>query len=328
MTSESNAYKPLETQYATLSLDEEEEVEFPLKEDEEETNLQENEFTLVGKLLTDKAVKFNFMKDTLASIWRPARGMMFEELSNNLFLFYFFHARDMKRVQEDGPWSFEQSLLLVKHLQPNEDPFELSLTKADFWVQVHKVPKSLGNLRSTETIGNYLGGFKQADTSNYDGTRNSFFRVRASIDVMKPLRRKMKIKPPRGESILIEFKYERFPTYCFLCGLIGHSERLCMKEVDETDNTATKPYGPELRATGIRSQPNLGQRWILTQPLSRKSATDGDPSAQRELTTHGEEETTYEVPSGQRSTRTDHYPLVYSKHTMKQSEYENDGGSD
>lgn len=49
-------------------------------------------------------------------------------------------------------------------------------------------------------------------------------RVRVAIDVCKPLKRRMKIRKDGDEWFRINFKYDNVPTFCFICGLIGHSE--------------------------------------------------------------------------------------------------------
>lgn len=104
--------------------------------DEESTDESYDDFkyTLVGKLLTEKPVKFNFMRDTLAAVWRPGKGMSVKEISSNLFLFQLFHEVDMKRILEDGPWAYEHSLLVLTKMEPNISPYEAQLNRADFWI--------------------------------------------------------------------------------------------------------------------------------------------------------------------------------------------------
>lgn len=47
---------------------------------------------------------------------------------------------------------------------------------------------------------------------------------------------------------MIEFKYERLPTFCYACGMIGHIERDCINIPDE-DRSVEKQWGTWLRAS-------------------------------------------------------------------------------
>ena len=66
-------------------------------------------WTTVGRFLTQKSLNFVSMKNVLAFVWRLVCGMCVKELQNNLYLFQFFHERDVDRVLKNGPWSFEQN---------------------------------------------------------------------------------------------------------------------------------------------------------------------------------------------------------------------------
>ncbi|XP_019198404.1 PREDICTED: uncharacterized protein LOC109192285 [Ipomoea nil] len=218
----------------------------------------------------------------MASIWRPSRGMMAREVSHNLFIFYFFHEVDLLRVIEDGPWSFEQSLLLLQRVEQNESPFDICLNYDEFWVQAHNFPMSLQNRKMAEAIGNFVGEFIKLDTINMNGLWKPFMRVRARLDATKPLKRKMKVKPPKGDVFYIEFKYERLTRFYFLCGIIGHNEKYCQKQFEGVTKETVRPYGPELRATGRRVQQSTGHRWLLSEPPKRMTneANTGIPFAE------------------------------------------------
>lgn len=67
---------------------------------------------LVGRLLTDRSIKFEHMQQVLASVWRLLMGVRILPLDDNHFIFQFPHVRDMNRVLNEGPWSFENQTLV------------------------------------------------------------------------------------------------------------------------------------------------------------------------------------------------------------------------
>ncbi|XP_019155810.1 PREDICTED: uncharacterized protein LOC109152623 [Ipomoea nil] len=162
-------------------------------------------FVLVSKLLTNKIIKFNFMKETMTAVWRLGRGLVVTELAPNLFILQLFHEVDMNRILEDGPWLFEHSLLVLARLQPNVPPHDVPLDKV------------------VATIGNFVGTFIQSDKNNFYGSWKSFLRIRVTLDITKPLTAKMRIKRKDVDWSWISFRYERLPHFCFICRMIGHT---------------------------------------------------------------------------------------------------------
>lgn len=60
------------------------------------------------------------------------------------------------------------------------------------------------------------------------------------------------------------FKYENVPILCFICGLLGHSEKLCGRLFDTPENDIVKPYEAWMRVP-FRRQPKLiGAKWLRT----------------------------------------------------------------
>lgn len=96
---------------------------------------------LVGSFLTDRKVNFGAMQDTLSLIWRPVKGVFMEETKiSNLFIFKFFHELDVKRVLDDGPWTFNQQVLLLKKLDLDEQLKDIKLTDIFMWMQIYDLP--------------------------------------------------------------------------------------------------------------------------------------------------------------------------------------------
>nr|GMD70533.1 uncharacterized protein LOC109179941 [Ipomoea batatas] len=150
MASSSKQPIDLATEYSAMSLGDDEEVEFSIEEGDNSDCPTKTPFILVGKLLTEKTTRFNFFRDTMATVWRPKKGMMAREVSSNLFLFYFVHELDIKKILNGDPWSFDQSLLLLKQIEPNTSPHGIHLNYADFWVQAYNIPP--GNVEQNYSL--------------------------------------------------------------------------------------------------------------------------------------------------------------------------------
>lgn len=101
------------------------------------------------------------------------------------------------------------------------------------------------------------------------------------MDITKPLRRKIKIKPPGGEALTLECKYERLPTFCFVCGRLGHAERFCPSQFETQSDEVERAYGPELRAGGRRSQ-SSEIKWLFEDFPSKIPQAAGDDPTDRE----------------------------------------------
>lgn len=90
-----------------LSLSKEEEDELVLEIGDGQSNIPHQEFCFIGRFLIYRPINFNIMKNRIASIWRPRKGLCVKKIKSNLFLFQIFHHVDLKRLIEGGPWTFD-----------------------------------------------------------------------------------------------------------------------------------------------------------------------------------------------------------------------------
>ncbi|XP_019176855.1 PREDICTED: uncharacterized protein LOC109172160 [Ipomoea nil] len=182
---------------------------------------------LVGRLLTDRPIRFEHMQHVLASVWRPVMGMYAVSLADDLFLFQFPHPKDLQRILDDGPWSFENHLLLCEQVPPGIRPEEVILDSVPFWVQIHGLPAMDASPDFIIKIGDYIGSFIASDPFNFGGAWKSFYRIRARMNVLDPIKRRMKLIRRDGSTHWVTFKYERLGTFCYCCGCLGHSDKFC-----------------------------------------------------------------------------------------------------
>lgn len=66
----------------------------------------------------------------------------------------------------------------------------------------------------------------------YDASNNSrgwrtYMRIRVNIDVLKSLKKEIKLHKSGRKWRMVTFKYERLGTFSFVCGILGHNDKSC-----------------------------------------------------------------------------------------------------
>lgn len=259
----SSSKKPIEESYANLSIHDEDEEGLILEETNVKISTTDVSLCLVGSFLMPRKVNFQAMQDTLASIWRPVKGVFMEETNlPNLFMFKFFHELDVQRVLDDGPWTFNNQAFMVKRLEVGERLSDINLNELYMWVQVYDLPVGFSSEFVLKSIGNYVGSYIQSDPKNFESIWRQFLRIKVAINVQKPLKPQMRIKKAGGEWTWIKFKYERLPSFCFYCGIIGHSEKFCEALFDNKEEQGKRRFEASLRAA-TRNQVSVGKnQWL------------------------------------------------------------------
>ncbi|KAK1363579.1 hypothetical protein POM88_039140 [Heracleum sosnowskyi] len=116
--------------------------------------------------------------------------------------------------------------------------------------------------RVATDIGNYIGKYIDGDPNNFVGVWRDYLRIRVTLSLLIPVKRRMKLKKSGNEWCWVNFQYESIPTFCFICGIIGHGEKFCDKIFDTPIENIEKPYGPWLRADPRRKTHTMGARWL------------------------------------------------------------------
>ncbi|KAL0320274.1 UNVERIFIED_CONTAM: hypothetical protein Sradi_5288900 [Sesamum radiatum] len=83
--------------------------------------IERDGFYLVGRLLSSKSYRIEYLRSTIASIISPLKGMDITELGGGRLLFKFYHALDRNMLMEGCLWTFERHLLIprpVEHVIP------------------------------------------------------------------------------------------------------------------------------------------------------------------------------------------------------------------
>ena len=77
-----------------------------------------------------------------------------------------------------------------------------------------------------------MGHLIEVDKRANHSDQAKFLRIIVDLPIEKPLRRGGHVVNKSGEKFWITFRYERLPTFCYLCGLLGHDDKHCKIHID------------------------------------------------------------------------------------------------
>lgn len=105
-----------------------------------------------------------------------------QELSKNLFLFYFATKRDVEGVLCNGPWSFYRNPLVLDKVSREEQPLDLNMHYNVFWVRIYEIPLMLRSKAMARKLGGILGKFKEMDQKKAH-KNGRFLRIKVTIEL-------------------------------------------------------------------------------------------------------------------------------------------------
>ena len=101
-----------------------------------------------------------------------------------------------------------------------------------------------------------MGKVEKVDVGENGVNLGCFLRIRVTLNISQPLIRGRMVRMGGSDSRWVEFKYERLPVFCYLCGRLDHDEKDCIEWIRRAVplKAEDKQYGPWLRAIPDRLQ--------------------------------------------------------------------------
>lgn len=186
-----------------------------------------------------------------------------------------------------GPWSFDNAMLLIDEIPFGEDPLKVPLWFLNFWIQVYDLPNGFMSEAVGQQLGNFFGVFLEYDARNNSSIWREFMRIKIKVDVRKPLKRKKKIRRKNGSEFTVTCKYERLGDFCFVCGVVTHTERFCRTLFNNRDEGGNREWGSWLRAPVRRNNGQNGSKWLREDDdkdwLARMGRNNSNPDVTGEF---------------------------------------------
>ncbi|CAN0859242.1 hypothetical protein LINGRAHAP2_LOCUS7613 [Linum grandiflorum] len=109
---------------------------------------------------------------------------------------------------KDGPWNYDDHLLLLHELKVGEDPKMVPLHLIPFWVQVqvHDLPFDYFSEEVGRILGNSAGRYIDYDPKNSCKLwADQYMRIQVELDVRRPLKCDKKVRLHGEERALCKF---------------------------------------------------------------------------------------------------------------------------
>lgn len=126
----------------------------------------------------------------MKKIWHPVKKIFFKDLGSNLLLVKFEDCTNKKIVQkEEGPWSFDKNLVLIKEFEGETQINKITIMDAAFWIRLYDIPLHAMNERVARMIGASIGLVEDIDVEQGEVARGEFIRIKVRTDISKSLMR-------------------------------------------------------------------------------------------------------------------------------------------
>ena len=188
------------------------------------------------------------------------------DVGSNILQFKFGSSYQRDWVENSGPWNFENNLLLLCRWKKGLTSANIVFSHSPFWAQLQGLPFELMSKEVGQDIGRSRGRFIEVDKRAGQVDQAKFIRIRVDLPIEKPLRRGGHVVSKDGEKYWVQFRYERLPTFCYLCGKLGHDDKHCQAQTDR--QSSPKQYGEWLRANGAFKGGNARQKTFNSSNFS------------------------------------------------------------
>lgn len=119
-----------------VSLTEAEEEVIMVCSEHRAKNLEDCSLSLLGRFHTTKPINFSAVKNLLHSTWKIGNDMKITDVGDGLFQFKFKMESQLNWVINNGPWSFDNHILLLLMWEKGMIAFSLKFQTVPIWVQV------------------------------------------------------------------------------------------------------------------------------------------------------------------------------------------------
>ena len=129
--------------------------------------LEECVLSLLGPLLAKRHQNLRALKSTLQSAWKMGSDLRIVEVGQNVLQFKFSSMYQMEWVERNGPWNFDNNLLLLTRWRKGLSVATITFTHSPFWVQVWGLPFDCMSKEVGRELGSKLGRYIESNKRSW-----------------------------------------------------------------------------------------------------------------------------------------------------------------
>ncbi|PPD75267.1 hypothetical protein GOBAR_DD27807 [Gossypium barbadense] len=210
----------------------------------------------IGKIMVIAPPSKEAMYRVFKSLWFTKEEVDFVALKEGPVIVKFGCIEDRSRILNLLSWLFDRCLFSMVPFEKGKEIDSYEFWMSPFWLRVYNIPIELMDRQMALDIGNTIGELVAIDWKDRNGGWTEFMRLKVKINVLKPLRRVVKLIDKDESEMIGLLKYERLLDFCYECRIIGHTVKNCsfIKEDDGMSGLSPQ-YGSWMRAlVGTQTQ--------------------------------------------------------------------------
>ncbi|KAH1064049.1 hypothetical protein J1N35_029036 [Gossypium stocksii] len=157
------------------------------------------------------------------SLWFTKGEVKFVALKEGVILVKFGNMEDRKRLLNLSPCLFNQCLFAMLPYVKDQDTDAYAFNLMPFLLRIFNFPLEYMDRQVAMDVGKAIGEVVAIDWCDRNREYIEYIRLKVMMDVFKPLQRMVHLVSSDGAEIVCAIKYERLPTFCYICSLISHS---------------------------------------------------------------------------------------------------------
>ncbi|KAM0855177.1 hypothetical protein ACQ4PT_049904 [Festuca glaucescens] len=166
----------------------------------------------------------------MRNVWRIRGSLESLQLADGRFVLEFSSVGDFEHVTRGGPWRYQGDAVLVRKLKAGEDPNTVTFQSMPIWVQFTCIPFYLLSKQLARNLARKIGDGEYIciDNNARGDICDKILRAKVHLPIAKALQRWVTLEDEfSNEEVIVSVLYERLPTFCLYCGVIGHQEGTC-----------------------------------------------------------------------------------------------------